>query len=76
MPDEWFSGDAVTRALPQLMKTKNNRTKRTHPTPDQIATRAYEIWETSGRPEGCDMDHWLQAEAEILASGNVMKAAA
>jgi len=29
-----------------------------------IRTRAYAIWEAEGRPNGRDLDHWLQAEAE------------
>jgi hypothetical protein len=32
---------------------------------DQIRRRAYEIYEASGRPQGRDREHWLQAEAEI-----------
>ena len=32
-----------------------------------VQDRAYEIWEREGRPEGRDMEHWLQAEAEISA---------
>jgi hypothetical protein len=31
-----------------------------------VRRRAYEIYEQSGRPDGCDREHWLQAEAEIL----------
>jgi Protein of unknown function (DUF2934) len=30
-----------------------------------IRTRAYEIWENEGRPDGHSVDHWLQAEMEI-----------
>ena len=33
--------------------------------PDAISRRAYELWENEGRPEGCDMRHWLQAEQEL-----------
>jgi hypothetical protein len=33
-----------------------------------IRQRAYEIWETLGRPEGDSDRHWLTAEREILAS--------
>ena len=32
----------------------------------QIETRAYQIWIASGRGDGSDLQHWLQAEAEIL----------
>ncbi|MEM7682560.1 MAG: DUF2934 domain-containing protein [Planctomycetota bacterium] len=31
---------------------------------DEIAARAYAIWETLGRPQGQDFDHWRQAERE------------
>jgi hypothetical protein len=32
-----------------------------------IAQRAYEIWQESGCPEGCEQEHWYQAEAELTA---------
>jgi hypothetical protein len=32
---------------------------------EEIAKRAFEIWERQGRPAGCDLEHWLQAEAEL-----------
>lgn len=30
----------------------------------RIQERAHAHWETEGRPEGRDLDHWLRAEAE------------
>ena len=30
-----------------------------------IAGRAYQIWESEGRPAGTEMKNWLQAEAEL-----------
>lgn len=36
-----------------------------HPTHEEIAIRAYEIYEASGRMEGRDGDHWLEAEREL-----------
>jgi hypothetical protein len=38
-----------------------------HPTHDEIAVRAYEMFEASGRTEGKDGDHWLAAERELNA---------
>ena len=32
---------------------------------DDIAARAYQIFEREGRAEGRAMDHWLQAEREL-----------
>ena len=34
---------------------------------EEIRRRAYEIWETEGRPKGRQVANWLQAEAECLA---------
>jgi HSP20 family molecular chaperone IbpA len=33
---------------------------------DSIARRAYEIFESKGRLWGCDLDNWIQAEAELF----------
>ena len=33
---------------------------------DMIARRAYEIFESKGRIRGRDMEHWLEAEAELF----------
>jgi hypothetical protein len=33
----------------------------------RVRERAYEIWERGGRPEGKSVEHWQQAEAEIVA---------
>jgi len=31
----------------------------------RIRERAYQLWEENGRPEGRDVDYWLQAREEI-----------
>jgi Protein of unknown function (DUF2934) len=33
-----------------------------------LRERAYAIWEREGRPDGKDLDHWLRAEAELIAA--------
>lgn len=33
---------------------------------DQIAQRAYELWEERGRREGCQLDDWLDAETIVM----------
>jgi hypothetical protein len=40
----------------------------TSPTHQQISQRAYEIFVERGRPQGHDLDHWLEAEAQLRAS--------
>ena len=37
------------------------------PTHDEIAACARRIYETEGRPEGKATEHWLQAEAQLIA---------
>ena len=41
--------------------------QRAQPTHGEIAICAYLIWEKEGRPDGCDVAHWLQAEEHLLA---------
>ena len=31
---------------------------------ERVRSRAYELWEKEGRPEGRDKEHWSQAETE------------
>jgi hypothetical protein len=35
------------------------------PTDDQIRTRAHQLWELAGKPEGRDDDFWHEAEREL-----------
>jgi hypothetical protein len=35
---------------------------------DRVRRRAYELWESEGRPAGREHDHWLQAEREVAAT--------
>lgn len=36
---------------------------------ERIAERAYSLFEASGRVDGKDVEHWAQAESEILLGG-------
>ncbi|HYC69821.1 MAG TPA: DUF2934 domain-containing protein [Opitutaceae bacterium] len=38
------------------------------PSHDDIARRAYQNWENSGRPDGTDQQHWYNAEQELRGS--------
>lgn len=40
-----------------------NHTEQDHH--ERIRQRAHEIWESEGRPEGMDADHWSRAEQEL-----------
>jgi hypothetical protein len=43
---------------------------------EEIARRAYEIYESRGRTEGSDLDDWLQAERELRQEPVVTRRAA
>ncbi|MGH7851417.1 MAG: DUF2934 domain-containing protein [Thermodesulfobacteriota bacterium] len=40
---------------------------------DAIAKKAYEIYEDRGRANGMDFEHWLEAEAIIIAEMKKIK---
>src|ERR1051326_4267779 len=40
------------------------------PTHDEIAAQAYQIYLREGCVEGRDLEHWLQAEAELRGQSN------
>jgi hypothetical protein len=35
----------------------------------EIAARAYALWEQEGRPDGRSIEHWHRAERELASSG-------
>ncbi len=35
---------------------------------EEIALRAYHLWEKGGRQPGRDREYWLQAEADLMAA--------
>jgi hypothetical protein len=37
---------------------------------EEVRARAQQIWEENGRPEGRDVEFWLQAEREIESHSN------
>jgi hypothetical protein len=37
------------------------------PSPDEVARRAYFSYVNQGSPQGCAVQHWLEAEAQLLA---------
>jgi hypothetical protein len=45
-------------------------TKAYEPTPEEIQTRAFEIYVSEGCKEGSDLENWLRAEKELRARGS------
>lgn len=38
------------------------------PTHEEIALRAYHLYEQKGGADGCELDNWLEAEAQLLTA--------
>lgn len=49
-----------------LPSTPDAAPKRLRPTHEQIAQRAYELYEARGRQPGADRQDWLRAERELM----------
>ena len=43
------------------------------PSPDEVARRAYFAYVNQGSLEGHEVQHWLAAEAEIIAERNLTR---
>ncbi len=54
--------------------SKNSKSS-PEPTHEEIAARAQSIYEREGRPQGRAMQHWLQAESQLIAERKTAAAA-
>jgi hypothetical protein len=43
------------------------------PVPDEVARRAYFSYVNEGSPPGRDVQHWLEAEAQLLKERNLTR---
>ena len=44
------------------------------PSADEVARKAYFTYQNEGSPQGRDVQHWLAAEAELIAERNRTRA--
>jgi hypothetical protein len=59
-------------AAPRPTSAKNLSPSETAftPSPDEVARRAYFSYENTGSLPGHEVQHWLQAEADLIAERN------
>jgi hypothetical protein len=65
--DSAHLGSIHARAPVRTPKS-NQRHAAVKPSHDEIAERAFNLFSASGYIPGHDMEHWLQAEAQITAA--------
>jgi hypothetical protein len=57
------------------MKDRNQKSQspvgEEHPNPDEIARRAYELYQARGGEPGHELEDWLKAEREINKHGAI-----
>jgi len=60
---------------PQPTSTAGNRQDQISftPTPDEVARRAYFAYENERSQPGHDVQHWLKAEADLIAERNLTR---
>jgi len=58
------------------MKNKNKKYQpspgENHPNQDEVARRAYELYQARGGERGHELEDWLQAEREVNKHGQVI----
>jgi hypothetical protein len=64
-PQSMSSGDTMRSGNAEVSATGIHTPSRF--SPEEIAARAYTIYDREGRVDGKDMDHWLRAEQELQA---------
>ena len=61
------AGGAEPRAVPaeQTPAGLTGAERGIGPSHEQIAARAYELWQAQGKPEGDDLANWYEAERQL-----------
>jgi len=60
---------AVAKSAPALATPSENEINFV-PSPDEVARRAYFCYENEGSQPGHEVQHWLKAEAALIAERN------
>lgn len=58
---------AITKSAATKSSTTKQQSESAQVSCEEIAMRAYEIWQAEGCPEGRDQANWIQAELELKA---------
>jgi hypothetical protein len=64
------SQPAVIAPQPTSAAGKDQNEANFTPSPDEVARKAYFSYENEGSQPGHDVQHWLKAEADLIAERN------
>jgi hypothetical protein len=65
--------EAATPSRPTAAAALNQSKTDFVPSPDEVARRAYLSYVNQGAQPGHDVQHWLEAEAQLLAERNLTR---
>jgi Protein of unknown function (DUF2934) len=60
------NGEPATGHMSASAKHSNPDAIKDKPSHDEVARKAYAIYQKESCPQGCAVKHWLQAEAQML----------
>jgi Protein of unknown function (DUF2934) len=64
----------ATEARPASTNAPLHQTQKdVGPSKDEIARKAYSIYQARGCPQGLDLQHWLEAETHIIGARNLSR---
>jgi hypothetical protein len=63
----------VASSPPAALEDFNHNEFDCAPSADEVARKAYFSYVNQGSPQGCAVQHWLEAEAELLAERNLTR---
>jgi hypothetical protein len=58
---------------PVVLRSVNGAGNEFAPSPDEVARKAYFIYLNEGSPQGCNVQHWLDAEAILTEERNLTR---
>ena len=71
-PQNQNQKSAVTPVAAALTKLSQNESGFA-PSPDEVARKAYFAYENNGSLPGHEVQHWLKAEADLIAERNLTR---
>lgn len=66
MPHKTSAMQVATEGSPLILVGSPTIFEQLNRTYENIARRAFEIFESDGKPDGRDLEHWFRAEGELL----------
>jgi hypothetical protein len=74
MKNNNFPNGITTEARPvSTSATLHQTQKNIGPSKDEIARKAYSIYQARGCPQGLDLQHWLEAETHVIGERNLSR---